>query len=307
MLDTIRVKYNLSPNEEQLSFWQRRTRTTQLGVEMESYIYNPTVTPDEVSVRYTYYPISYNEEPLLTLEVSLPKLIHGNNHQMIGSIDGTIKMANLILELVPYAPKLDLAEGVLIRLDLCYNHQVGDLVDDYVKAIGYLDYPHRRTKYHRYEGAEFRSKHKTTKFYNKHLESGLPDAAGILRQELTVLRGSNVAKLLGKKNPTLLDVHKDLVTFQLKTDLDRLKLLDNSIANRDTALKRLCQDHGPKAGVYYYGYLVARLNKSKLQLGQETQTHPHSINRYLRKIVSSKIALTLTDNSEPLPPLEINL
>ena len=61
MLDTIRVKYNLSPTEEQLSFWQRRTRTTQTGVEMESYVYNTTVTPDEVSVRYTYYTIGYKE------------------------------------------------------------------------------------------------------------------------------------------------------------------------------------------------------------------------------------------------------
>ena len=305
MLDTIRVKYNLSPTKEQLSHWQRRTRTSRMGVELESYVYNPTITPDEVSVRYTYFPISYNEEPMLTLEVSLPKLIHGNNHQMIGSIEGTVQMGNLILELVPHAPKLDLAEGVLIRLDLCYNHQVGDLVDDYVKAIGYLDYPHRRTKYHRYEGAEFRSKHKTTKFYNKQQESGLPDAAGILRQELTILRGSNVAKVLGKKKPTLLDINKDLAVFQLRTDLDRLKLLEAPIANQDTALKTLCSMYGSEAGIYYFGLLSSRLQKSKKRISQESELHPRSLDRRLRKIVDSQIALTLTDRSEPLPPLKI--
>ena len=226
---------------------------------------------------------------------------------MIGSVDGTIKMGNLILELVPNTPKIDLAEGILIRIDFCYNHQVGDLVDDYVKAIGCLDYPHRRTKYHRYEGAEFRSKHKTTKFYNKERETGLPDAAGILRQELTVLRGSNVAKQLGKKNPTLLDVNKDLAAFYLKTDLDRLKLLDAPIANQDTALKALCNQYGSEAGIYYFGLLTSRLQKSKKRIARESDLHPRSLDRRLRKIVDSKIALTLTDRSEPLPPLEINL
>lgn len=307
MLDTIRVKYKTSPSEEQLSHWQRRTRTTKMGIEMENFIYNPTITKDEVSVRYTYFPMGYNQEPMLTMEVSLPKLIHGNNHQMIGSIDGTIKMANIILDLVPHAPKLDLAEGVLIRIDYCYNHQVGDMVDDYIHAIGYLDYPHRRTKYHRHEGAEFKSKHKTTKFYNKERESGLPDAAGILRQELTILRGSNVAKQLAVKRPTLLNVNKEIARFQLLADLDRLKLLNNSIANQDTALKTLCAEYGTEAGIYYFGLLTSRLQKSKKQISSDSDMHPRSLDRRLRKIVESKIALTLTDRSEPLPPLKIDL
>lgn len=225
MLDTVRLKYSISPSNEQLSHWQRRTRTNQSGGELESFVYNPTITEDKVMVKYTYYPTGYNFEPLLTMEVSLPKLIHGNNHQMIGSIDGTIKMSNLILELVPYAPKLDLAEGVLIRLDFCYNHQVGELVDDYIRAIGNLDFPHRRTKFHRYEGAEFRSKHKTTKFDNKEHESKNPHAFGILRQEQTILRGSNVAKALDIKQPTLLDVNKELAAEFLNNDLADLRLL----------------------------------------------------------------------------------
>lgn len=307
MLDTIRLKYSVSPTAEQLQNWQRRTRTNQLGAEIESYVYNPTITDDEVMVKYTYYPAGYNLEPLLTLEVSLPKLIHGNNHQMIGSMDGTIKMGNLVLELVNYAPKLDLAEGVLIRLDFCYNHQVGELVDDYIRAIGNLDYPHRRTKHHRYEGAEFRSKHKTTKFYNKEFESNNPYAHGILRQETTILKGSNVANALGKEKPTLLDVNKNIAAAYLNDDLVNLRLIDNSIANADTALKTLCKDYGSEAGIYYYGLLVSRLQKSKKRIGRESNLHPRTLERRLRKIVDSKIALTLTDRSEPLPPLKIDL
>lgn len=307
MLDTVRLKYPISPTEEQLKNWQRRTRTNSSGAEVESYVYNPVITEDEVMVKYTYYPAGYNMEPILTMEVSLPKLIHGNNHQMIGSIDGTIKMGNEILKLVNSAPILDLAEGVLIRLDFCYNHQVGELVDDYVRAIGNLDYPHRRTKYHRYEGAEFRAKHKTTKFYNKEVESKNPYAHGILRQELTILKGSNVAKVLEKKNPTLLDIDNEIAEAHLNADLTNLRLLDNSIANADTALKTLCEQHGSEAGIYYYGLLVSRLQKSKKRINRESNLHPRTLERRLRKIVDSKIALTLTDRSEPLPPLKIDL
>lgn len=258
-------------------------------------------------VKYTYYPLAYNELPLLTLEVSLPKLIHGNNFQMIGSIDGTIQMANLILEMVPHVPRLDLAEGVLLRLDMCYNHQVGELVDDYIKAIGNLDFPHRRTKHHRNEGAEFRSKHKTTKFYNKQREAGTPDAWGILRQETTILKGRNIKDLTGKKQPTLKDIDRQFVAAQLKSDLAKLRLLDNEIANQDTALKKLCEEYGDFAGVYYFGFLTSKMGKSKKRIINETDINPRTLDYKLRKIVASGVPLTLTNREEPLPPLTIDL
>jgi hypothetical protein len=170
MLDTIRVKYPISPDQEELLYWDYRISSSPKGSRV-SYIYNPRVTDDEVMLKYTYIPYDYNGNRLLNLEFSLPKLLYGNNYQMIGSIDGTIKLANMYLATVPHAPILDLAEGILNRLHMCYNHFVGSAVDDLLNAIGYLDYPHRRTKYHKYEGAEFRAKHITTKFYNKERET----------------------------------------------------------------------------------------------------------------------------------------
>jgi len=227
MIDTVRVKYPISPDPEQLKYWIHKTTTTETGGTREYYIYNPKVTEDEVSLRYTYYPFDYNYKPLLTLELSLPKLLYGNNYQMLGSMDGTITIANLFFDHIPHAPILDLAEGILIRLDMCYNHQVGEAVDDYIRAIGNLDYPHRRTKYHRYEGVEFRAKHSTSKFYNKQRESGCQEAYGILRQETSILGSKDIQRLLGKRKPTLLDVTYDFVMDYLKDDLRKLTLLDN--------------------------------------------------------------------------------
>jgi hypothetical protein len=142
----------------------------------------------------------------------LPKLLYGNNYTVLGSIDGTIKLANMFLANVPHAPILGLAEGILIRLDMCYNHQVGDAVNDYIKAIRNLDYSHGWTKYHRYEGVEFKAKHITTKFYNKQDESKCQEAFGILRQEATLLEPDDIRKHLKNRKPTLLNVSRDLVT-----------------------------------------------------------------------------------------------
>src|SRR5215213_2336954 len=126
MLDTIRVKFPIKPNDEHLKGWTTRITRTETG-ERKVFIYNPKV--EETTLRFTYYPVDYSGHPMLTLECSLPKLVFDNNYRMLGSIDGAIKIANMLLAGVPHLPRLDLAEGVLIRLDLCYNHQVGDAVD----------------------------------------------------------------------------------------------------------------------------------------------------------------------------------
>lgn len=304
MLDTIRVKFPIDPTEEQLKKWTRKTTSTETG-KKDVFIHNTVI--DEAMLKFTYYPCDYQGRPLLTLEVSLPKLLFDNNYRMIGSIDGTIKIANILLDGIPHVPKLDFAEGILIRLDMFYNHQVGDAVEDYIKAMGSLDYPHRRTKHHRFEGVEYRAKHKTSKFYNKERESGFVEAHGILRQEITLMSGKDIQKLTGKKKPTLLDVRKDKVIETLNDDLNKIGLLGNAIPTRNTALKRLCDEYGYDAGIYYFGLLVAKLDKSRKEITQETKAHPRSLDRKLRKIVQTGIPLTLTDREEPLPPLVIDL
>ncbi|KAA3646276.1 MAG: hypothetical protein DWQ07_08630 [Chloroflexi bacterium] len=307
MLDTVRLKFKLSPTHEQLQNWTRHTTTTQAGAVKEKFTYNPELADADVRLRCTFYPLDYNSNPMTTLEVSLPKLIHGNNFKMIRSIKTVIKRANRMMPSVPHFPKVDIAEGELIRLDLCYNHQVEDMVADYINAIGKLDYPHRRTKHHRNEGAEFRSKHVTTKFYDKQLEAGTPDAYGILRQETTILRGKRIKQLTGIKHPKLTDITPLFAKEQLEKDLERLKLHDRSIADHDTALKVLSKQYGPDAGIYYFALMQIKQDKHKKHIAADTQMHPRSLDRRLRKISDAGIAPTLTERSEPLPPLKISL
>jgi hypothetical protein len=74
MLDTIRVKYSISPDPEHLKHWTHKTSTTETGIR-EMYVYNPIIGEDKVMLKYTYYPIGYDNHPILTLELSLPKLM----------------------------------------------------------------------------------------------------------------------------------------------------------------------------------------------------------------------------------------
>ena len=170
-----------------------------------------------------------------------------------------------------------------------------------------MEYPHRRTKYHRGEGAEFRAKHKTTKFYDKEHESGYIEAHGILRQEITLMDPKDIQKFTGKSKPTLLDISREQVANELRSDLEKLGLLNNSIANQDTAMDMLCEAHGEYAGFYYWALLKNKITKSRKRIAKEAKMHPRSIDRKLKKIVDAGVPLTLTDREEPLPPLEINL
>ncbi len=304
MIDTIRIKFPIDPTAEQLEGWIRKTTSSRTGTS-DVFIYNPVI--NDAMVKFTFRPFDFKGKPILSLEVSLPKMSFGHNYQMITNIDEAIKVINSRLDGIPHLPKLDIAEGILIRLDMCYNHQVGDAVNDYIRAIGNLEYPHRRTKHHRNEGAEFRAKHRTTKFYNKEHESGYAEAYGILRQEITLMSGKDIQKLFGVRQPTLMDISKEIVVEQLKDDLSKIGLLGNSIATRNTALKFLCEEHGENAGFYYFGLLMSKMDKSKKQIGKDAGTHPRSLDRKLKKIIDTGIPLTLTDREEPMPPLVIEL
>ena len=224
MLDTIRVKYPIIPTGEQLQILDSY-REYSSNCERESLIsITLLLRALKLCSNIPITLLGYDDYPMLTLEASLPKLIYGNNFQILSNIDGAIKECNVKLYDVPNAPKLDLAEGILLRLDPCYNHQVGDAVQDYINAISHLNFPHHKLYPHLGEGVEFRIKHITVKFYDKEHKSGMPEAHGLLRQETTILTGKVIQKLLGKKRPTLLDVSKEFITEYLKDDLIKLGL-----------------------------------------------------------------------------------
>ena len=126
--------------------------------------------------------------------------------------------------------------------------------------------------------------------------------------QVVAFTATQIPDIEGRKYPAALagPQYSDGIPIYSEDDLAKLRLKDNVIATKDTAIKMLCEKHGTEAGIYYYGLLVSRLCKSKKRISQETQLHPRSLDRRLRKIVDSGISPTLTNREEPLPPLTID-
>jgi hypothetical protein len=224
---------------------------------------------------------------------------------MLNNLEEEITQANEVLAGIPVLPSINLWNGVLNRLDVCYNHQVGDLVSYLIKSLQQLEKPHRKTKPYTSEGVEYFSKLVSTKFYNKEKESGDPKAHGILRQEIE-LKSKAIKKLTGNKKPTLRDITKDLLYDTLENELQQLGLLGCSIGTRETTLKLLCEEYGRNEGIYYFGLLKAKTSyPSKETLATDIKLHSSTLGSKLRKIVKAGVPLALAETYEPLPPLVI--
>lgn len=305
MIDTIALTFESEVGEDELSHWDRTIAEKSDGRFNIVYRLN-VVLKNNATVQCTYYPRNYQGTPQLIIEFSLPKLVLRNNYTMLFDIEGAIQCANETISMIQGLPSLDLRHGVLYRLDICYNHQVGDLVPYYIGALQHLKYPRRKTAPYSDEGVQFRNKQQSTKFYDKEKECGSSEAHGILRQERTI-RSRGLKRLLKDVKPTVGLLTGRFLLDVLEKDLQYLGVLDRSIATRDTALETLTKSHGLLSGIFHYGLLRARISYPTLDaLADATKYHPRSINRRLKSIVEAGVPLTLAEYEEPLPPLVID-
>jgi hypothetical protein len=311
LIDTIGAQFSVHINLDTTVPWDEKLYKKARGGGCYKRILNITLD-NGAPIQYTYYPYANKGLPLLNVEFSLPHMVLGNNVDMVFNLPQAITEANELLPDIPGVPTLNLWKGVIYRLDPCYNFQVGNLVPHYIRAIQFLDYPRREISPYR-TGFMFKTNQEAVKIYDKEKERlkekdavGAEAARAILRLEVT-LRKQAVRKLAGKKKPTIRDISIDLLFDKLEKELDKLGLLNRSIANRKTALEQLCAKYGPRAGVYYFGLLVSKVEQpSKAVIVSATDLHPKSLDRQLKKIVQSDIPLTLTSTEEPLPPLIID-
>ena len=134
--------------------------------------------------RIGYYP----DSDYLFAEASLPKMLFGNNVKMLYQDDlpevfrawgGYCQDA---LDVRLPTPKT----WNVVRIDYACNWQVGDDVSAYLDALSQLNLSHHKRSFQQeHEGVNWKSKSNELKFYNKALESHLPEAEGVLRGELS--------------------------------------------------------------------------------------------------------------------------
>ncbi len=305
MIDTITVEFNMLVPEDLLRTWDHDCSSKANGKGYNRYLLTVKLE-NGASIKLIYYPRDYRGNHLLLVEVSLPHVVFGNNCTMLYDFRKGATMVNEALAKFPEVPELDLMHGVISRLDICYNHQVGNSVPYLIKALQQLEFSHRKTVSYGSEGVQYKSIQTTTKFYNKEKESKNPAAFGILRQE-TTLRKKAVQKLVGKARPTLQDIQIELLGSALEEELEHLHLLNISIANRDEALKIYCEKCEEIGGIFYFGLHVGMITEpSKEAFERVTGSHPRTLERRLKKLYETVGPLTLTDHLKPLPALSIN-
>jgi hypothetical protein len=311
MIDTVTVMSQISPTTEQLKEWVRNPLITPDGTVFDKY-FQKALIDDVTTIGFVYYPPNPKyPNPALHIQVSLAKVLFGNNVEIIideGEIEEATKIINKRIAKLRWIPDVDLGEWNLWRIDAAYNYLVGDRVQDYITALSKLTYPHRKTAPYLYEGVQFRSgKHGVvnTLFYDKQKESRNPAAYGILRHESTVRRFHYIERLMGTQNPTLRDMKIDWLRGILLNDLQRLRLMDTSIYDRDQALEILLELYGWNKGTMLYGHLLAKQNMTGEQMniyGAKGRT----VQQRDKMIADAGISLT-TGTRVSLPPLGIDL
>ena len=309
MLDTVAFGFPLAPTNSQLEEWHHRIDLHPDGRVWETYRI-PIMVHGGVYAQAVYHPqdISASEtKPLLKLEFSLPRIIFGNNVQIIKNVNEAIDIANKKFRGAPQIPMVDFFEGVIYRVDLCYNHMVGENVQDYILALFKLSFPQRKTLPYFGQGVQYYAKSISTKFYDKEKQCGFDRGYGVLRQEITFRDRGRIAELAGVQCPTISSMTGDFIKKNLVHDLQALKLQDQIIGDRDSASKILVDKYGPTEGDRLMGFLIRKQTMSKDQMMEKYGCSRSSINKTEKKITDAGISMALIDNKIPLPPLGIDL
>jgi hypothetical protein len=310
MLETVGVRFPISPTDTQLKQWVWKPTIYPDGTRMERYTQEIALDSGG-HVNFEFYPIyGKYKEPCLKTWLSLPKALFGENVSMIvrdGEMQEAIDMVNARLASLKWLPAVALRQGYLYRLDCAYNHQVGHRLPDYASALFMLEYPGRDTKpYHPHLGVQFYSKVATTTFYDKQAESLLPQAQGILRQESSLRKNMHIGRRLGVESPKLGDVRITMAEGILRKDLIVLGIDTSITVNRDQALDILMHEYGPIKGAQLYGvwYAIATTNAEQLRnLGANDRT----MQRKVSQTRQAGLSLAYTDSQVPLPPLSIQI
>lgn len=313
MIDSVTVSFPISPTLRQLEEWKNHPLILPTG-EVFGKRFKNAVINDTAPIDFTFFPPNPKYvNPALHVQVSLPKVLFGNNVEMITSeseIEQVIAIVNSFIAELKWMPEMDLGAGRLYRVDAAYNYQVGERVEDYISAISKSFYPNRKTGPYLFkgiEGVQFTSlsKHPSARliFYDKWKESHLPSAYGCLRQESSLRHANYIERRTGIDNPTLRDVKIDWLIQLLQIDLKRLHLDKTVIYPRDMAQEILVNKYGYPMGIKLHGHLIARQSMTREQMiasGAKQRTLQH----WEMQIADAGMATTMTDKVA-LPALSL--
>lgn len=184
----------------------------------------------------------------LVAEISLPKLLNGQNVSLIHEAD-LPEAFKRVSEFVGDATgkAANVKDWNLSRCDYCYCWQVGaERLPLYLEALGRLHLSRHNRQFVDADTLTFHARSNKLQFYNKHKESGLDIAEGVLRLEATIRNTHYLAEKWLKTERTAGKLLTDEGSKRiLEYFLDRLGLAkDKPILSRAGLLRRLVEEFG---------------------------------------------------------------
>lgn len=312
-IDTIKVGVEISPSDLDLDGWKHSSRGVVKGdcedVFDEVY-YKEIELPNGAKIKLKFVPKSYKHNifNVLFIEFSLPKLIFGVNYKDIDDYDEAFRIANSIIASIPGLPPLpDIRDVTPYRLDVCANLSVGeDNVHDHIKALENGYYPHRKRVVYDNDTVMFKSKEISTSVYNKASECHCHEASGILRYEIQVRNRWKLGELIGKKQPTLRDITKDVVKQILLKDMGILHLDGHIVGNAESLKAIIHNAFSPTKAQSLLDYLEVRRTMTVQEMKRRGYTS-RRIAYYEKELKQVGLSSLSLEGEKTLPALTLLL
>jgi len=310
MIDTVVIGFPIEPVKRQLEPWHvtiTKQSPQKNGHKKLHTKFQTWLEYDSGKIHVTYYPqdMLNRPNPVILYEMSLPRLVYGNNLVLLEDPSLAIKKANQIIEQNPIVPRVDLNCGAVYRIDLCYNFQVGEFVSEWIRQLSKLEYPRRKTKpYYPSDGVRYHSGKATLTFYDKEEKSHNAKAYGILRMEATWKGRTQIGKLVGLPEARLGDFPIHLILSILDSELKKLGIKDREPIDPMASQTALIKQYGPEQGTRLFGFLCSSQQARKkdlLALGMSKQT----ISRNRKQIQEAGLSFGIAEEGHLLPSLVI--
>jgi hypothetical protein len=219
MFDTVTGKFEKGPyvpKKHTKDSWVTRTRDyfdSKLGSRQTAISH--TLNRPEARI------LIFGDSGCLSVEASLPKLLHGSNLMTVTHADEALsRLGDFVTDHVD-GEIPDLGEMDYLRVDYCHNFQLGSALPDYVHTLSKVSFlKHRRTT-DGYGGVEWWSnKGRRIRAYDKHKEilendeKDIADARGVLRFEIQLRKNTRFLQRRQKnKYLKLQDVLKPEIAY----------------------------------------------------------------------------------------------
>lgn len=323
MIDTLILYFPIKlPAIEESPYWMCNQGTQFLLPRYENFTIANKNLP--TTLKGKYIPESqHSKQPLLQIEIgSVPKLIFGNNCDMAMDIAVICKVINKYVNEIQGLEDLYAAEGLINRVDFCWNFQVGELVTDYLQALSKTtctsrnisSFTNRRQLPHGLDikekgstinGVLMDSKSTSASFYDKYKESLNEKAKGVLRFEKRIWGNSLIGKQIGIPHPRLKDLTPEIAMDVLKRELEFLGISGEFISRQDI-LSQLIEMHGPRKGRKFNSYLNV-INKypgkNAKELSECLGVSLGTVYKWKKELRENDISLGLSPSTTRLPKL----